>query len=288
MPCSRLQISQRVGFGSSLHCDGLTKAAATRAAYCAELSFPQNLTTSASLYSNARRRLEAAGFRDGSLEEDELKALKAKAASDLTGGERIRFQERQNALRSKFDKQKVRLGTAHTQFLNSLIQAVVEARRCFGVFDEQLGERDYFDGSLSALDAILYSRVAFLVYSNLPDSIIPDLLRSEFPRLVAHTKRVHNALFGPASTQLRTISPTPSRWWQSLRAGATSLWPASTSTLPASKAAADFNRKRLIFLGAAMTCIAAFSVSQGLVSLPHVFVRGTPVDDDDDDEAREL
>ena len=70
------------------------------------------------------------------------------------------------------------------------------ARRVFFALSAAL-EGDFFVGALSptSVDARSYSLLAPMLYSRLPIPLLADLLKNEFPALVAHTDRMHAHLW---------------------------------------------------------------------------------------------
>jgi hypothetical protein len=160
------------------------------------------------------------------------------------------------------------------------------AQQVFGDLAAKLGPSEFFYEELSLLDVVSYSKLAFFVYSDLPQASLANYLRGNFPTLVQHTRRVHQRIFGrfqPVIARPVRSSVTLKSLLHGLLTIPDAFYRPRVGKKQESKQELAFARKRFFYYTLAGLTTGIFAYSQGLLPIPGgLFIRA-PLNEDDEE-----
>ncbi|KAF9432828.1 hypothetical protein BGZ76_010258 [Entomortierella beljakovae] len=156
------------------------------------------------------------------------------------------------------------------------------ARDCYRVLDRKLGENEFFFGvKPSSLDAKVFGYLAIQLFPDIPNPRFREILKAEFPRLVAYSERCREEFFAnlPDITPPSDPSPfyknpifAPKEWFMSAfflpsTNSSSKYTVTSNEMVKKSKEQREFDVKRVYAITFGVVAMTTYAILNGLVTV---------------------
>ncbi|WWD17008.1 hypothetical protein CI109_101444 [Kwoniella shandongensis] len=172
-------------------------------------------------------------------------------------------------------------------------------KRVKGVLDplvRRLGEEPYFFGDRpTTLDLALFAQLTFVLSPTLPNPLLPNLLRSSYPTLIAHHDRLSSVLFPHSSWSAIPCAPRPPKpeptyletiqsWWQPESSPKPNGEKKKEGKTPKEK---QFERGRWLWFAGATVAMISYVLASGMVQIDFSGEDDDWIDAEDDEDEDE-